>query len=162
MSNVILIFAVIVVLTTLGIVMVCYRCSDKFTNISKLRENFSPLGWTSHCPQPIEKNMVIGSISPGSVFQCKDKDFCVPLRGRGCGVSSVPPLVDNVVPLGWGGVMSGPWAGPEGCASGVNGVTKMSYENHYGATTPYGDQMYGMCVKGESNPFDREPYRTFF
>lgn len=190
MSNVVLIFAVIIVLATLGVVMVCYKCSDKFTNLSKLKENFSPVGWTRNCPPPSPPALlpstaygpmtgplnamyrkfgvrsdgknVVGSLSPGAVFKCKDREKCPPLSVKGCNREEPSPVVRENMPLGWGGTMSGPYAGMSGCASNVNGITKMSYDNPYGATTPYGDQMYGMCVKGESNPFDNQPYKTIF
>ena len=74
--------------------------------------------------------------------------------------SERPNFPDNVA-LGWGGTMSGPYAGNSGCASNVNGITRMSYNTAYGQTTPWGDQMYGICEKGESNPFDSQPYNTF-
>jgi hypothetical protein len=160
-SNCLLIFGVIIIIATLGMVMYMYKCSDGFRNLTKITESFSPIGWTQNCPPPRMGNDIIGSCGPGCIYKCKYKKNCPNLEVGGCGKHIIPTIYEEI-PLGWGGTMSGPYAGQSGCASGINGVANMSYRNEYGSTTPYGDQMYGMCDRSESNPFDNAPYGTFY
>ena len=193
---VILIFAVIVILATFGVIGFICKCSDNFTNLTKLKESFSPTGWTKNCPQPhpravspdmalgemtgplnqwwnnIKKNnikktskehfgnkkQVIGKCGPGCVYKCKEGESCPNVEVTGCRrYERKPTLIENV-PLGFGTTMSGPYSGPSGCASNVNGITRMGYGNPYGYTAPYGNQMYGFCEKGKPNPFNKNPY----
>lgn len=131
----ILIFGVVIVFATLGIIFWCCQ------NLENFRENFSPTGWTRDCPH--------GTV--GSMRQCgpgcwtKSKIF-----SKGCKVKE--PKVRGL-PLGWGGTVTGPYAGPSGCTSNVNGVMKRSKRNPYGQVEP---QMYGMCVMGSENAFDND------
>lgn len=166
-----LIFSAILIVSITGILMVCYNCSDKFTNMKKLVENFSPTGWTQNCPAP--KGVVL---SQSSVYGPDRKYFADKKMGK-CGPGCVysgdeqgtegcrrrVPKVENPenTPLGWGGTMVTPRSGDSGCASNVNGIRKMSNKNPYGEISPDGNQMYGFCVKGEMNPFDEDHYSTF-
>lgn len=176
----VLIFAIIIIIVIFGIIMLI--CNQYQT------ENFSPTGWSINCPQPIppavgasvangplaygvgkykpfgvqsDGKNIIGTCGPGCVYKCKNKNNCPNLQVKGCRRNEKIPHYPNNQPLGWGGTMSGPYVGISGCASNVNGITKMSFKNANGQTTPYGNQMYGMCVKGAQNPFDENPYHTF-
>ena len=208
--NCVLIFGVIVILAVLGVIMLLCKISDNFTNLQKIKENFSPTGWDRNCPPPKPRAVatsvadgpltgpldrvynpktgkfervyhpfgvksdgrdIIGTSGPGAVYKCKDKEDCPNIQVKGCRREELVPDFPDNLPLGWGGTMSGPYAGTPGCASNVNGINKMSFKNAYGETTKSspdqrrkgpGNQMYGMCVKGSSNPFDKKPYHMVF
>lgn len=137
----VLIFGVIVIFATLGVIFWCYHNSDGFTNVKKLKEHFSPTGWTRDCPY-------YGDI-PST--ECGPGCYTTSNLGiKGCRRKVSKPTLKRL-PLGWGGTMTGPYAGSSGCASNVNGVMKNSKRNPYGIVGP---QMYGMCVMGSDNAFE--------
>ena len=134
-------------------------------------EKFSPTGWTQNCPNAAALSpkmaygepwtstgwkkfdgKVVGSYSPGSVFQCNDSD-CSMITTKGCARKDTKGvMLKENIPIGWGSTMTGPYA-DNNCMSGINGVNKASMKNPYGKVYPEGKQMYGFCEKGVNNYF---------
>lgn len=134
-----LICSVILIFLIFGSIVWCYNKSDGFTNIQRLKENFSPTGWTRDCPH--QDHIKSEDCGPGCYTTSK-------INKRGCRKISKPNLEN--LPLGWGGTLS--IDGVDGfCVSNVNGVMKNSKRNPYGLM---GEQMYGMCVMGSDNAFE--------
>lgn len=153
-SNCLLIFGVVIIIAVTGMFMYMYKCSDGFTNIHKIKESFSPTGWTASSPPPSPTSDIIGQCGPGCYYKCSDTKNCPNINVKNYGKKDRAPILRDNLPIGWGDTMTGPYAGPEGCSSNINGINRNSYMNPYGELG--NDQMYSFCEKGVTNPFTNQ------
>ena len=155
--TVLVIFAIVLVLIVFGIVCIFFPYSEKFTpevcpDGGNLISQNALLGepWRKPFVTKLKNGKVIGSQSPGSLFQCDDIENCPNLNIKGCAKTKPHVDVRENLPLGWGSTMTGSYAG-NNCMSNVNGINMPSMKNPYGKVD--GDQMYGFCEKGTPNAF---------
>ena len=131
------------------------------------KENFSPLGFASNCPEfELPKtNLRIEECGPGCWMlkegKEKTKETFKVNGKRNCTTDRIPEIPQQL-PIGHLSTIGSPLLGQAMCSSGVNGVQKLSKFNPFGELVKkHGEvnqftQSYASCEFGANNIFDKD------